>query len=104
MDSMAKKKKEKKDLTLDVEVDIEESAPVAISKEEPAVITKKSPGKSLAGLKRGGVRAKVKLLSFDQFTEKAKVKHSHKAGMRAFVKDAHRPRSLEDWSKLFINY
>lgn len=45
-----------------------------------------------------------KAYSFEQWAKRRGVPKHHHGGMRAFVKNPNKSRSLEQWDKLFANY
>lgn len=46
----------------------------------------------------------TKRYSFDQWAARRGVPKRHRGGLRAFVKNPNRVRTLEDWDKCFENY
>jgi hypothetical protein len=48
--------------------------------------------------------APLKLLSFEQWAKKKKIKESHLPGMRAFVQNVEKSRTQAAWDKLFESY
>lgn len=47
---------------------------------------------------------KPKLYTFDQWAARKGVPQHHRGGMRAFVSNVNKSRSLEAWDKLFSEY
>jgi len=75
-----------------------EVAPAAPKKEAP----KKAPAKKKAVAKKA--TKPVKRYSFDQWASRREVKARHRGGLRAFVTNPRKHRTLEEWDKCFIGY
>ncbi len=42
--------------------------------------------------------------TFTQWAVRRGVKTRHQPGMRAFIKNPNKPRTIEEWDKLFVTY
>jgi hypothetical protein len=49
-------------------------------------------------------RKKVRLFTFEQWASRRNVAKHHLGGMKAFVADSQKPRTLEDWDAAFDAY
>lgn len=76
-----------------------EAAPVAPKKVAP----KKAPAKKKKAVAKK-VAKPVKRYSFDQWASRRAVKERHRGGLRAFVKNPGKHRTLEEWDKCFVGY
>lgn len=84
---MSDKKKEKSVLV--------DEEPVFV--EEPKKLVKKAAPRPAPKLPK-------KLFTFDQWAARNGVPTHHRGGMRAFVENPNKPRSLEDWDMAFLDY
>lgn len=83
------KQRNEEEVQLDEEVKLEEK-PVNTPKPAPIPVRK--------------VQKPVRRVSFEQWASRRSIKDSHKAGLRAYVKNPNVPRSLEMWDKVFSDY
>lgn len=72
----------------------ESSQAKTVKKEAPAPSFKKSRPKARPARK----------FSFDQWAKRKGVKPHHMAGLRAYCSNPHKPRTLDEWEKVFVNY
>ena len=79
----------------EVEV-VEKPAP-----KKPAV--KKAVKKAAPPVRKAAVKP-AKRYSFEQWASRRGVKEHHRGGLRAFVKNPAKPRTLEEWDKCFVGY
>ncbi len=77
-----------------------EGTPDPAPKKAPA--KKKSATKAVARKARMPSRARV--YTFEQWARRRGVKQHHKGGLRAYVPDVGRSRSLEEWDDCYKDY
>ena len=82
---------------------------------EPEVVTKAvtktSTSKKVSQKKPRAKQAPVvtpilsaRVYRFDQWAARRGVAQRHTGGLRAYVRDVHKPRTLEEWDKCFVDY
>jgi hypothetical protein len=64
---------------------------------------KAAPKKRKVAAKRP-VTKPAKRYTFDQWAARRGVKNHHRGGLRAFIKNSKKPRTLEDWDLGFKGY
>jgi hypothetical protein len=65
---------------------------------------KAAPKKRKAAAKRPPVTKPVKRYTFEQWAARRGVKNHHRGGLRAFIKNSTKPRTLADWDLGFKGY
>lgn len=91
---------EEENTEIQVEETPEEEAPKRARKKAPAAkpVTKPQPSQKVLR------KPVVKLLSFEQWATRVGVPKHHRGGMQAFLPDADRSRSQEEWDAAFASY
>jgi hypothetical protein len=69
-----------------------------------AKAVKAAPKKRKVAAKRPAVTKPVKRYTFEQWAARRGVKVHHRGGLRAFIKNSTKPRTLEDWDLGFKGY
>lgn len=78
--------------------EVEKAAEEAEPEREPEPVVVQQPVVSQAPKRR------VRGLSLAQYAAQRQVKRHHLGGMRAFIKNPDRVRTLEEWDKVFRDY
>ena len=68
-----------------------------------AKAVKAAPKKRKVAAKRPATKP-VKRYTFEQWAARRGVKNHHRGGLRAFIKNSTKPRSLADWDSGFKGY
>lgn len=74
------------------------------TEEAPPAKKKRSTRPKKAEPQVKALRPKPRLFSFTQYVRIRNIRRTHIAGMRAFVPNPNKRKTLEDWDSLFNNY
>jgi hypothetical protein len=74
-----------------------------VAKSEAKAV-KAAPKKRKVAAKRPPVTKPVKRYTFEQWAARRGVKNHHRGGLRAFIKNSTKPRTLADWDLGFKGY
>lgn len=81
----------------------DETSSEDLPKAEPA--KKKSSRKKAPATKRPKASLpRARVYRFEQWAARREIPDHHRGGLRAYVKNVHKPRTLEEWDKCFKDY
>lgn len=93
---------EKKEVAPKVEPEVKKEPAKKAAPKKAA--PKKAATKAAPKKKKRSVVKPVKRFSFEQWAARRGVKEHHRGGLRAFVKNPNKYRTLEEWDKCFVGY
>ncbi len=81
-----------------------------VSEDTSPAVAKKAPAKKKSRKKASGSKPKpaairrARVYRFEQWAARRGVPQHHQGGLRAYVRDVHKPRTLEEWDECFKDY